>query len=32
MLPKDMFGCPLKLALGLYGIFCFFVINQKIDT
>jgi hypothetical protein len=24
ILPKNMFGCPLKLILGFFGIFCVF--------
>jgi hypothetical protein len=26
ILPKNMFGCPLKLTLGLYGILCVFLL------
>ncbi len=29
ILPKNMFGCPLKLILGLFGIFCVFGIKPK---
>jgi hypothetical protein len=29
ILPKNMFGCPLKLILGFYGIFCISGIQPK---
>ncbi len=29
ILPKTMFGCPLKLILGILGFFTFLVINQN---
>jgi hypothetical protein len=28
-MPKNMFGCPLKLILGFFGIFCISGIKQK---
>jgi hypothetical protein len=28
-MPKNMFGCPLKLILGFYGTFCIYGIKQK---
>jgi hypothetical protein len=28
-LPKNMFGCPLKLILGFFEIFCIFGIKLK---
>ncbi len=32
ILPKNMFGCPLKLILGLSRIFSFLALNQNIHT
>jgi len=29
ILPINMFGCPLKLILGFYGIFCIYGIQPK---
>ncbi len=29
ILPKNMFGCPLKLILGFFGIFCIFGYKLK---
>jgi hypothetical protein len=29
VLLKNMFGCPLKLVLNFYGIFCIFSIKLK---
>jgi len=29
ILPKNMFGCPLKLILGFFGIFCNYSIKLK---
>jgi hypothetical protein len=29
ILPKNMFGCPLKLILRYFGIFCIFSIKLK---
>jgi hypothetical protein len=29
LVKKNMFGCPLKLILGFYGIFCIFGIKPK---
>jgi hypothetical protein len=28
-MPKNMFGCPLKLNSGFFGIFCIFGIKLK---
>jgi hypothetical protein len=29
IMPKNMFGCPLKFILGFFGIFCIFSIKLK---
>jgi hypothetical protein len=31
-LPKNMFGCPLKLILGFLGSSTFLALNQNIHT